>query len=245
MAVRYDFTGKTALVTGAGKGLGRAISIALAEAGSLVIALSRTPSDLESLKSTHTNIKTHAIDVADWAKTRELVGSLGNIDLLVNNAGVASLAPAEDASEEEFDRLFNINVKAALNISQLVAKNLIQRGCGGSIVQVSSVASQIGLDNHVLYCGTKAALDGMMRVMAAEWGKHQIRVNSVNPTVVLTEMGKKAWENEAGETLKKTIPQKKFAEEKDVVNAVLYLLSEASDMVNGSCLPVDGGQIIS
>lgn len=252
MNVRFD--GKRALVTGAGKGLGRAIAKALYSRGAHVIALSRTASDLDSLRAevfgletqvAAPGMETHVADVSEWDDTRQLVQRLGDIDLLVNNAGVASLAPAADATEEEFDRLFNTNVKAALNMSQVVAKNLMSRGCAGSIVHVSSVAASRGLDQHVLYCGTKAALDGMMRVMALEWGKHQIRVNCVNPTVVLTEMGRMAWDNAQGAALKQTIPQGKFAEESDVVNAVLFLLSTSSDMINGTSLPIDGGQLVS
>jgi len=243
--MNFSFTGKRALVTGAGKGIGRCIAKALVDGGAHTIALSRTAADLDSLKHELPAMETHQCDVADWDAARTLIESLGHIDLLVNNAGVASLQSALDTTPEEYDRVFNTNVKAVMNISQVVAKSLISQASSGSIVNISSVASSLALQDHLVYCSSKAALDQMTRVMAMEWGPHQIRVNCVNPTVVLTPMGKQAWENEAGDALKARIPQRKFAREEDVVNAVLFLLSDKADMITGTTLPIDGGLLTS
>lgn len=162
----------------------------------------------------------------------------------MNNAGVASNAPFLEATVADFDSTMNVNLRSAFVISQVVAKDMVARKIThGSIVNVSSQASMVALDNHTAYCTSKAALDQLTRMMALELGPKGIRTNAVNPTVVLTEMGTKAWSDpaKAGPMLAK-IPLGKFAEVEDVVEAVLFLLSPAkARMINGVTLPVDGG----
>ena len=240
MEIRFD--GKCALVTGAGKGIGRATAIALRKCGAEVIALSRTLSDLESLAKEQPDIRTAHLDLSDIAAVRTQVPKLGPVHLLVNNAAIGEVQPFLDVTEESFDRLFNVNVKSCLFVAQAVARGMVERGGGGAIVNVSSQASQAALLDHTVYSATKAALDSMTRTMALELGPKQIRVNAVNPTVVMTAMGKVGWSDpaRAGPMMAK-IPQGKFAEVKDVVHAVLYLLSDQADMINGSTLAVDGG----
>ena len=240
MEIRFD--GKCALVTGAGKGIGRATAIALRKCGAEVIALSRTLSDLESLAKEQPDIRTVHLDLSDIAAVRTQVPKLGPVHLLVNNAAIGEVQPFLDVTEESFDRLFNVNVKSCLFVAQAVARGMVERGGGGAIVNVSSQASQAALLDHTVYSATKAALDSMTRTMALELGPKQIRVNAVNPTVVMTAMGKVGWSDpaRAGPMMAK-IPQGKFAEVKDVVHAVLYLLSDQADMITGSTLAVDGG----
>ncbi len=236
------FNGKRALVTGAGRGIGRSVSKALVECGATVFALSRTQEHLDSLKAECPSINIQICDLMDWEHTRKLVESLGDIDLLVNNAGGNILEDFLDVTPEAFDCVFGVNLKAVINVSQVVAKRLIQRGSGGAIVNVSSQASKRTLPKHACYSSSKAGLDMLTQTMAAELGPHKIRVNAVNPTVTMTDLGKRDWTDpvKAGPMLAR-IPQGKFAEVKDVVEPVLYLLSDKASMINGAVLPVDGG----
>ena len=238
----FDFSGKRALVTGAGKGIGRATAKALVDCGAEVVALSRTEADLVSLKADVPAITTICVDLADIASAVEAVKSLGPIHLLVNNAAAAKLEAFLEVTEEAYDKLMTVNVKAVLFVSQVVAKGMVERGEGGSIVNISSQASICALHNHSVYCASKGALDMLSAVMGLELGAHGVRVNTVNPTVVMTDMGKVGWSDpkKAGDMLSK-IPLGKFAEVEDVVNAILFLLSDKSAMINCTKLPVDGG----
>ncbi|GFQ98132.1 hypothetical protein TNCT_417261 [Trichonephila clavata] len=239
------FKGKRALVTGAGRGIGRAIAIELVKQGAHVIALSRTIEHLVTLKIEVPSIETVSVDVGDWKQTETIVKELGPIDLLVNNAGIGVLHEVGNVTEEECDNVFAINVKAVINISQIVAKGMKERGTGGSIVNISSQAALVALHLHAVYCASKAALDQITKVMALELGPSKIRVNSVNPTVVLTDMGKMAWGEEGvAREAKSKIPLGKFCEPEDVVKAVIFLLSEDAGMITGAQLPIDGGYTI-
>ncbi|GLG99580.1 Dehydrogenase/reductase SDR family protein 7-like [Gryllus bimaculatus] len=239
--MEINFTGSRVLVTGAGQGIGRELVKKLVAAGATVVALSQTQSRLDSLAK-ELNVKTVCVDVGDWEATRRAVESIGPIDCLVNNAAVALLDSFLNVSPDDFDRSFAVNVKAIINVSQVVVRGMIDRKKGGSIVNLSSQASQAALADHTVYCGTKAAVDQISKVMALELGPHNIRVNCVNPTVVMTEMGKIGWSKpeKAGPMLSK-IPLGRFSEVEDVVNAVMFLLSDKAAMINGVTLPVDGG----
>ncbi|XP_035217418.1 L-xylulose reductase-like [Stegodyphus dumicola] len=240
-----SFRGKRALVTGAGRGIGRAVAIELSKRGADVIALSRTKVHLDELKNEAPQIEIVCADIKNWRETENVIKSLGPVDLLVNNAGVASLQDVGCVTEEEFDRCFSVNVKAVINISQVVANSLKERGASGSIVNISSQAALVAIPKHATYCASKGALDQLTKVMALELGPFQIRVNSVNPTVVLTEMGEKAWgDPKVGDPMKAKIPLGKFCEPQDVVKAVVFLLSDDSRMITGAQLPVDGGYTI-
>ncbi|XP_071547374.1 L-xylulose reductase-like [Panulirus ornatus] len=236
------FTGRRALVTGAGAGIGRAIAIKLVEMGAEVFALSKTAAHLESLKAECPKVHITCVDLGDWTASREAVKKLTPIHLLVNNAACSALAPFLTASPESFDLLFNVNVKAVMNVSQVVAGDLVAREQRGSVVNLSSQAGQRALWDHTVYCSAKAALDMLTKVMALELGPKGIRVNAVSPTVVMTAMGRLGWSDpaKAGPMMDR-IPQGRFAEVEDVVNAVVFLLSDESDMVNGHLLAVDGG----
>lgn len=240
--MKIDFTGKRILVTGAGKGIGRDIVRHLIqECNANVIALSRTSEDLESLKADY-GCEIIAVDLADVDATREAVENAGQIDLLVNNAGIAILQSFFDTTVDAFDKTMAVNVRSVLVVSQIVARKMIEHGRGGAIVNVSSQASTRALLDHTTYCASKGALDQLTRVMALELGPHQIRVNSVNPTVVMTPMGKRAWADPAkGDPMKARIPLGRFADPHHVSQVIAYLLSDQSDMVNGIIMPIDGG----
>lgn len=240
--MEISFAGKQALVTGAGKGIGRATVLALARCGAEVTAVTRTQADLNSLVLECPSVRPVCVDLSDWEATEAALKDIGPVDLLVNNAAYASLQPFLEVTPEQFDMSFNINVKAALHVAQIVARGMKARGGGGSIVNVSSQASQCALRDHAVYCATKAALDMLTKMMALELGPYQIRVNSVNPTVVMTEMGRIGWSDPGkAKAMTSRIPLGKFAEVEDVVNSILFLLSDKSAMTNGVTLPVDGG----
>lgn len=244
MEPRFD--GKRAMITGAGQGIGKAIAIKLYNLGAQVVAVSQTEANLQELKTECEGIETISVDLGNWAKTKEAIKSIGPIDLLVNNAGTTKLQAFTEVTEDAFDRLFAVNVKAIINVSQEVVKGMVKRGKGGAILNLSSMASQVALRDHTVYCATKAAIDSITRTMALELGPHQIRVNSVNPTVVMTEMGKIAWSDPAvNQPMLDRIPLGKFAEVEDVVNAVIFLLSDKAGMINGTHLPIDGGFLSS
>lgn len=240
--MEISFGGKRALVSGASKGIGRAIALQLSKCGAKVIALGRNKDDLDSLKNEDQDIEIISVDLADWKNTRKTLENIGDVDMLVNNAGFNILEPMINVTEEHIDKLFAVNYKSVINLTQIVTQNLLKRKVGGSIVVLSSQASFKGIHDHAIYCSTKAALDAFVKVCALELGLHNIRVNCVNPTVVLTELGRKGWADPAkAHSMIAKIPLNRFAEVNEVVNAVLFLLSDKASMITGTCLPVDGG----
>lgn len=243
--VRFDFQGQRALVTGAGKGIGREIVATLTRCGAEVVAVSRSRADLDSLSS-QTGCLGLAADLESAGEARHAAEQAGDIDLLVNNAGVSLLQPVLEVTPEMFDRTMAVNVRAALIVGQVVARGLVRRDRPGSIVNVSSQSSSVGLPDHAAYCASKGALDQLTRVMAIELGPRGIRVNAVNPTVTLTPMGRAAWGDAAksGPMLARN-PLGRFAQPEDVALAVAFLLSSAAAMINGVTLPVDGGFLAS
>lgn len=235
------FDGKRALVTGAGKGIGEATARMLAERGATVVALSRSAADLETLKAA-IGCETLTVDLADPVATRQAARSAQPIDLLVNNAGTTELASFLDTSVEIFDHLMAVNARAAMIVAQECARSMIDRGVKGAIVNVSSLASEIGIPDHTAYSASKGAMDAMTRVMAKELGPHGIRVNTINPIVTLTAMAIKAWSDEAkAESMLSRIPLRKFATPEEVAEVICYLGSDGASMINGVCLLVDGG----
>ena len=236
-----DFAGKRVLVTGAGKGIGRATALMLAAAGAQVAALSRTDADLDSLRA-EIDCETIATDMADIETMLRCLSNVMPLDLLVNNAGITALHPFLQTPVETVERLLRVNTLAPLALMQAFAASLIARGQPGAIVNVSSNAAHLGLPDHAAYCASKAALDALTRVAAVELGPHGIRVNSVNPTVTLTPMGALAWSDPAksGPVLAR-IPLGRFLEPKDVASAICFLLGEAASGMTGTCLDVDGG----
>lgn len=239
MDIRFD--GKRALVTGAGKGIGRAIVHLLVACGATVTAVSRTAADLQTLHQ-ETGCTTIVTDLAYPAAARSAAVQAGPIDLLVNNAGISILQSFLNTTVEAFDLTLATNTRAALIVSQVVARGMIERAHGGAIVNVSSQSSMVGLVDHAAYCASKGALDQLTRVMALELGPHQIRVNAVNPTVTLTPMGEMAWgDPRKSDPMKAKIPLGRFARPLDVAHTVAYLLSDAAGMINGVMVPIDGG----
>ncbi|KAL3870397.1 hypothetical protein ACJMK2_038465 [Sinanodonta woodiana] len=243
MNIRFD--GKRALVTGAGRGIGRGILKKLAECGAECVALSKTQENLDSLKNEVPGIQTVMVDLADWTATRHALEKIGKIDLLVNNAAIVNVSPFIETAKDDLDKVLDVNFKAAFNVSQIVARSMVERGNGGAIVNVSSVASRIGCSNMATYSSAKGAMDSLTQVMATELGPHKIRVNSVHPHLVpSTDMGKSAsgfLPLGALEYYLSRIPLNRFPDVEDVVNAVVFLLSDKASSLNGIALPIDGG----
>ncbi|CAH1154676.1 unnamed protein product [Phaedon cochleariae] len=223
-------------------GIGRDIALQLSKCGAKVIAVGRTKDQLDSLKKEDPNIETIQLDIANWSKTEGVLKNCGPIDLLVNNAGMGWLKSMMDITEEDVDSVFGINIKALINVTKLVIKNLLDRNAPGSIVNLSSQASIAGLLHHTVYCASKGAVDAFTRAAALEYGPRNIRVNAVNPTVIMTDMGREGWSDPSvAKPMLEKIPLRRFGEVREVTDAVLYLLSDKSSMISGVCLPIDGG----
>ncbi|MQB46154.1 SDR family oxidoreductase [Rhizobium sp. ICMP 5592] len=240
-----DFSGKSVLVTGAGKGIGRTVAQMLASRGAQVVAISRSEADLRSLEA-EIGSRSIAVDLADAVATRAAAAAAMPVDYLVNCAGTTTLEAFVDVTTEAFDHLIAVNARAPLIVSQEYARSRIALGTGGAIVNVSSASATTGFADHAAYCASKGALDAMSRVMANELGRHGIRVNCVNPTITLTDMAKKAWSDpeKAGPMLAR-MPLGRFVETNEVAEVVLFLLSERAAMVNGVSMPIDSGFAIN
>lgn len=240
MSISFDFSGKKALVTGAAKGIGLEIVKQLVAAKASVVALDKLAEGLESLQKEHPSVRTICVDLADWEATAKALDGLDDIDFLINNAAYAECLPIGQIDEGTYDRQFDVNVKAIVNVTQKIAAGMKRRRYG-SIVNMSSIAGVYGIADHLIYAGTKGALDAMTRVMAVELGPHQVRVNSLNPTVTWTEMAWVGWpDKEKQRRMMSKIPMDRFAEVGEVAQTTLFLLSDASALISAVTLLMDG-----
>lgn len=241
MTSSSDFVGKTIVVTGAGKGIGRAAAELLAARGARIVAVSRSQADLDELQSS-IGARTIAADLGDVEQARAAAREAADADLLVNCAGTTALDRFVDLPVETFDRIMAVNTRSALIMAQEYVRNRIARGLGGAIVNVSSISSTVGFSEHAAYCASKGAMDAMTRVMANELAPAGIRVNAVNPVVTLTDMAIKAWSDPAkADPMLSRIPIGRFLQPGDVGEAIAFLLSERAAGINGICMLVDGG----
>ena len=237
MSTTFDFSYQRILVTGASSGIGREIAQQLIASGAEVFALGRDAQALAAL-----GCRTLCVDIADSVALDKTLQDLPPLHGLVNCAGISRLEPAAAISASAFDQVMSVNARAAAQVASRVAAKMIEANMAGSIVNVSSQASLVALDDHLSYCASKAALDAITRVQCAEWGRFRIRVNSVNPTVTLTPMAAMAWSDPAKrDPALAAIPLGRFAQPAEVALPVLFLLSDAASMISGVSLPVDGG----
>ena len=239
------FAGRRVLVTGATRGIGREIARQMAAAGAHTVCLGRDQAALEALRDEIAG-DVAAADLRDIGALRAIAQAALPIDHLVNNAGIVVLESFLELSDAAFAETMAVNLHAAVVLSQVVARRLVDDKRGGSIVHVSSTASAIGQHGHTAYGASKAALDSLARSMAVELGPYGIRVNAVNPTVTLTDMATQAWsDTEKSARMLGRIPLARFATVAEVASAVLFLLGDGAAMINGVCLRVDGGQLIT
>ena len=244
---KINLKNKYALVTGAGKGLGKACSIALAEAGATVIALSRTQSDLNKLDKTIKRIKGRIIkincDVMNYDDLKTKLDKIKIIDILVNNAGTNFPEPFEKIKQSSMNYLVDLNLKAAFNVAQLVVKKMLKnKKRGGSIVNMSSQLGHVGMIGRNIYSMTKFGIEGLTKGMGVELANKNIRVNTVAPTFVETPMVKRFFKNKKFKKLViENIPMGKVAKESDVATAVCFLASDAAAMITGTSILIDGG----
>ena len=244
---KINLKNKYALVTGAGKGLGKACSIALAEAGATVITLSRTQSDLNKLEKIIKRIKGRIIkincDVMNYDDLKTKLGKIKIIDILVNNAGTNFPEPFEKIKQSSMNYLVDLNLKAAFNVAQLVVKKMLKnKKRGGSIVNMSSQLGHVGMIGRNIYSMTKFGIEGLTKGMGVELANKNIRVNTVAPTFVETPMVKRFFKNKKFKKLViENIPMGKVAKESDVATAVCFLASDAAAMITGTSILIDGG----
>ena len=250
MLKKINLKNKIALVTGAGKGLGKACAIALAEAGAKVIILSRTKSDLVSvskiIKKTKGSSKSFVCDVTKVEEFKNILKKINRLDILVNNAGNNRPEHFTKVNQENMEYLTNLNMKAAFNVAQICSQKMVQaknrKKIGGSIIHMSSQLGKVGCEGRNVYNMNKFGIEGLARGMAIELAPHNIRVNTVCPTFVETPMVKKFFKNKKFKNkMLKNIPLGRVAKESDVATAVVFLAADTSEMITGTSLIVDGG----
>jgi len=250
MLKKINLKNKTALITGAGKGLGKACAIALAEAGAKVIILSRTKSDLDKvskvIKKTKGSSKSFVCDVTQLEEFKKILQKITRLDILVNNAGNNRPEHFTKVKKENMEYLTNLNMKAAFNVAQLCSQKMVKeknrKKIGGSIIHMSSQLGRVGCEGRNVYNMNKFGVEGLARAMAVELAEYNIRVNTVCPTFVETPMVKKFFKNKKFKNkMLRNIPLGRVAQESDVATAVAFLAANSSEMITGTSLVVDGG----
>jgi len=246
----YNLKNKTAVVTGAGKGLGRACAIALAEAGANLVIISRTKKDLDEvsrvIKKLKSKCKSYICDITNYNEIKEIINKQVKIDILVNNAGNNIPEHFTKVKTENMEYLVKINTVATFNLAQLCSLKMIKsknrKKVGGAIINMSSQMGHVGGPIRSVYNMNKWGLEGLTRGMSLDLAKYNIRVNTVCPTFVVTPMTKKFLKNRKfkKETLN-NIPLGRFAELSEIASSVVFLASDAASMITGTSLLVDGG----
>jgi 2-deoxy-D-gluconate 3-dehydrogenase len=249
LAARFGVRGKKALVSGGSKGIGAEIAIVLAEAGADVGIIGRDAHGLEAARQTI--VRKGRRCVAIQADLQTVAGSrkagekalefFGTVDILVNNAGVFPRQSILETTTQQWDETQAVNLRAPFLLAQAVAPGMIEQR-RGKIINISSLASLVGCEGHAAYSASKGGLNLLTQVMAAEWGPFNIQTNAIAPAIVLTDMAKVAWGDEAKSApVKARIPLHRFGEPIEVADLVLYLASSASDYICGLVIPIDGG----
>ena len=242
----FRLNGRRALVTGASSGIGLGVAAALAEAGAEVTLVARRLTELEALRDTiNTNggrARALALDITDLAATAAAIAASGPFDVLVNSAGLARHAPALETTPEDYDAAMSLNLRAAYFLTREVARGLIAAGRPGSLINVSSQMGHIGGPDRAVYCANKHALEGMTKAMALEWAPHGIRVNTLCPTFIRTPLAEQTLANpERRAWILSKIKLGRVGEIEDLMGPVVFLASDASAMMTGTHLIVDGG----
>ena len=246
---RFSLTGRTALVTGASKGIGLEICKVLADAGADIVAVARDEAGLaearDAVQSAGRTCLTITAEMASVANIRDAAAkaldAFGTIDILVNNAGIAQTTSLLATEVEEWDRIQAINLRAPFLFAQALAPKMIAQA-RGKIINISSQTGVVAIPDHGAYAASKNGLNALTKCMTCEWGQYNIQCNAVCPTVILTPMGEKVWGDPArGDPMKAKIPGGRFGQPVEVADLVLFLASSASDMINGDVIMIDGG----
>jgi D-threitol dehydrogenase (NAD+) len=249
-AVDLDFRldDRVALVTGGASGIGAAIAAALAAKGARIAVADLDAAGAQTAaQALGPDSRGFGCDVADAASVgavvEEVMASFGRIDVLINSAGIVMLGPAEELALDAWDTTIDVNLKGTFLMCQAVGNRMLAAG-RGVIVNMASQAASVALDQHVAYCASKFGVVGVSKVLASEWAGRGVRVNTISPTVVLTELGHKAWDGPRGEAMKELIPTGRFAYPDEIAAAAVFLASDAAAMINGADLVIDGGYTI-
>lgn len=242
----FRLDGKRALVTGASSGIGLACATALAEHGAGVTLAARRADKLEeaanAMEAKGWSATPMALDVADVPAVQAAIAANEPYDILLNAAGLARHTPALETTPEDFDTVVGINLRGAYFLAQAVAARLIEAGKGGSIITISSQMGLVGGQDRAVYCATKHAVEGFTKAMAIEWGPAGIRINTICPTFILTDLTRPTFENpERRAWIEDKIKLGRVGVVADIMGAAVYLASDASDLVTGTSHLIDGG----
>ena len=250
MILDFDLTGRTALVTGGGRGIGRAIALTLAEAGADLIIISRTQKDLDKvskiIKKFKSKCKYYVCDITNYEEIKKIVNKQPRIDILINNAGTNIPEHFTKVKRKNMEHLVKINTICSFNLAQLCVLKMIKaknrKKIGGSVVNMSSQMGHVGGPIRSVYNMNKFGLEGLTKGMAIDLAKYNIRVNTVCPTFVVTPMTKKFLKDKKfKKDMLNNIPLGRFAEMPEIASAVVFLASDAASMITGTSLLVDGG----
>ncbi len=246
-----DLRGKHALVTGAGRGIGRACAIGLAEAGAIVTLVSRSEDELQEVASAiqqrHGTAHIHEADVTQKDEVEDVVAAAhrrGSLDVTVNSAGINRPGPTVELSDEAWNEVMAVNLTGTFFMCRAVARHLLEYGRAGRIVNISSQMGSVGYPGRAAYCASKHAVDGLTKALAVEWAPHGIAVNSVAPTFIETPMTATMLADETfREDVLRRIPLGRVGNLDEVVAPVLFLASDASSLITGHVLLADGGWV--
>lgn len=237
----WSLRGLRCVVTGAGRGIGRACALGLAAAGAEVIAVARTQADLDTLRNASHSLQAWCEDVTQFAFLQRLE-ALEQLDVLVNNAGTNSPQLIQEVDPATLEAMLDLNVRAVFRTTQAAVRVMLRARRGGSIIQMSSQMGHVGAARRSVYCMTKHAVEGLTKALAVELAPHAIRVNAVAPTFIETELTRPMFADAVfREWVLSSIPMGRLGQPADVVNAVLFLASPASAFITGDSLRVDGG----